>query len=185
MGTATGQDPANRTWQIELLATQLAAQEAQTMAGRPSSEGELLALQGRLEELEQSGGPSLRLRRLPERARWARLYAGLASVSGERATALLIETRERLRTALQTQAGDQRLARSLALVDRAWLARTRDSPAALRDACDALQGDLRDMRRLLRVDPVVTAAWLDAQSCPGREPDAEVAQTRDWLSSRR
>jgi len=184
MTTATTQDPANKTWQIELLATQLAAHEAQALAGHPGAASALAALLSRLERLEQSGGPSLSVRRLPERARWARLYASHPGVSAESAAEVLGDTRERLRTALQSQAGDERLARALALVDRALMARTGLSLGARRQMCDAVRADLREMRRFLQVDQLITSVWLDAQSCPGRAPDAEVAQTQDWLSSR-
>jgi serine/threonine-protein kinase len=185
MVTATAQDPANKTWAVDRFVVELAEQEAQALAGRPTSAHRLAALLGQLEQLEQSGGQPLRVRRLPERARWARLYASLPGVDAERAAQVLAETRAQLRVALQAQASDERLARSLALLDRAWLARTGASTPARREVCDGVYADLREMRRFLRVDHVITVAWLEAQSCPGRASDEEVAGTRDWLASRR
>jgi tetratricopeptide (TPR) repeat protein len=181
---ATTQDPANKTWQIDLLVAELMEQEARLLAGRSGSPAELAALLVRLEQMEQSGGQPQQLRRLPDRARWARLYAGQPGTRPEAGDRVLQETRLRLRDALLARREDERLARSLALLDQVWLARTRPSTDARREVCEAVLADMREMRAFLRTDQTVTAAWLAAQSCPGREADPETAQTRDWLSSR-
>ncbi|MBW8844421.1 MAG: protein kinase [Burkholderiales bacterium] len=185
LAQATAQDPANKAWQIDRFVVDLADQEARTLAGRPGSGAELASLLGRLEQIEQAGGPAMQARRLPERARWARLHAGLRGMRVELGGQALRDTRQRLRAALQARPGDERLSRSLALLDEAWMTNTRSPTQARREVCDAVLADMREMRAFLRTDHVVTAAWLAAQSCPGHEADAEVTQTRDWLSSRR
>jgi len=179
MQTVTAQDPRNESWQIELLATQLVAQEAQVR--RPVKASELQGLLARLEGLEQAAGA---VRRLPDRARWARLYARLPSTRPEAGSHALLDTRERLRGALQLRENDQVLVRALASLDRAWLAVASNSAEARHAACDAVHKDLREMRRFLRVDYEFTLTWLEAQSCPGAEPDAETATTRGWLQRR-
>ena len=126
----------------------------------------------------------MQVRRLPERARWARLYAGLPGTRPELGEQAMRDTRQRLRNALQARPADERLARTLAVLDQAWLAHARAPAPAWREACEAVLADMREMRAFLRSDQAVTAAWLAAQSCPGHEAEAEVALTRDWLSSR-
>ena len=182
--TATAQDPGNKTWQIDLLVVELTDRESRALAGSPATPAELAALLGRLEQTEQSGGPAMQVRRLPERARWARLYAGLPGTRPELGEQAMRDTRQRLRNALQARPADERLARTLAVLDQAWLARARAPAPAWREACEAVLADMREMRAFLRSDQAVTAAWLAAQSCPGHEAEAEVALTRDWLSSR-
>ncbi|KQV60347.1 hypothetical protein ASC95_02455 [Pelomonas sp. Root1217] len=184
LGAAASQDPGNKTWQADLLTAQFMAQEARTAAGRPGTAAELAALLGRLQQMEQSGNVALRVRRLPERARWARLHAGLPGTSVQDAERALQDTRQRLLDALQSRPEDERLSRALALLDQAWLARTLSRAEAREEPCKAVHADMRGMRAFLRVDHVVTVTWLAAQSCPGREADAELASTRDWLSSR-
>ncbi|MFG6465843.1 serine/threonine-protein kinase [Roseateles sp. BYS87W] len=182
---ATALDATNKTWQIDLLVTELMAQEARLRAGHPGTAAELAALRARLEQIEQAGGQPQQLRRLPDRARWARLHAAHPSTRPDAADAVLQETRQRLRDGLKARPEDERLARALAWLDQAWLARTPATAAAYRDVCDAVLTDVSGMRAFLRTDQAVTATWLAAQSCPGREPDPETAQVRDWLASRR
>lgn len=184
LSAASAQDAANKTWQIDLLTAELMYQETRVASGQSVAPVELAALLGRLEQIEQSGGAAQRLRRLPERARWARLYAGMPGTRPETGELALRDTRQRLHDAVRDQPSDERLARSLAMLHQTWLARA-SSADARREVCTAVLVDMREMRAFLRTDQVVTSAWLAAQSCPGREADAEVAQTRDWLSRRR
>lgn len=110
-------DASNRAWASEALITRLMALEAATVDPAAWRE-ELAALGQQLSELESAGGSAALVRRLPDRARWARLSLVAATHQGRPAAALqLQQVRERLREAVGQRPEELRLVRALARID--------------------------------------------------------------------
>ncbi|MFT7774617.1 protein kinase domain-containing protein [Roseateles sp.] len=176
-------DATNRVWPSEALITRLLALE---VAPPPVAQLQSLlpALGHQLDQLEQAGGAAAKVRRLPDRARWALLTLTAASPA-TRATALaqVEEVRGRLREALASRPGQLRLARALAKIDDALLRGATGASRPDRRSCELVRADLDLLRDLVSADPLVTAVWQGAAAC---EPDGvrrDVANFRERPAS--
>ncbi|MBV8033503.1 serine/threonine-protein kinase [Roseateles sp.] len=178
-------DPANRSWQADLLVAQLHAADALPAADRQRMLRERLPqLTEALERAEAAGGEATRLRRLTERARWARLRAETLAATPAEAARLLDETVLQLRKAWHDRPTEFRLARALAETEAAAL--RYPGKGAQRDArCADVVSDFDGFRELLRMDYEVTRAWLELQPCWPESKEVQTSTTRDWLATRR
>lgn len=179
-------DPANRSWQADLLVTQLYALEALPAGERARALRERLPrLTVALEKAEAVGGEATRVRRLTERARWARLRAQTLGDQPAEAMALLEDTVLKLRQAWRGRSTELRLARALVETEVAALRQANAAGRDHRTLCAAISGDFDGLRALLRVDFEITRAWVDLQSCWPAADAVQMAATREWLAQRR
>lgn len=180
------QDPVNRAWEGDLLVTQLYRVEAMPAAERAVALRERLPLlTAALEKAESKGGEAMRVRRLTERARWARLKAQSLAAQPSDAAALLEDTLSRLRTAWRARPSELRLARALAETAVAAWRQGESAGREQRALCSALDADFDGMRALLRVDFEITRAWVDLQPCWRADEMLQIASAREWLATRR
>ena len=158
-------DGSNRVWASEALITQLLALEV-SPPPREALREQLTALGRQLDQFEQTGGAAAVSRRLPDRARWARLMLAAASPDRRSEAALLVEgVRERLRDALSKRPQELRLARALARIDDALLRGAAAGTPLGEGACEFVQADLALLREHVQTEPVVNAAWRAADGC--------------------
>ncbi|HEY1129238.1 MAG TPA: serine/threonine-protein kinase [Roseateles sp.] len=178
-------DASNRVWPSEALITQLLALE---VAPPPRSQLQSLlpALGQQLDQLEQAGGAAGKVRRLPDRTRWALLTLAAASPGNRAEAAAQVEgVRDRLREALVARPGQLRLARALAKIDDVLLRGATSSLALDRHSCDLVQADLDLLRELVQADPLVTAVLKAAAACVPNVARAGVANFRETAGSSR
>ena len=183
--SAVALDASNQAWRGDLLAAELLALEAEQAAAPPQRRALLDALRQGLARVEEAGGAAMRVRRLPERARWARLYADLPDAAPAARREVLMDARQQLLGGLKSRPTDLRLAHALAQLDQALLARSGDDAAALAATCELLRPERDSWQPLGQVDFEITEAWLALQTCLGQPPTEAALQARAWLSTRR
>lgn len=177
-------DPGNRAWQNERLLIELQALQAQP-ALDAFQRAQLLNLGQKLKDDVNAGGGGARLRRLPNLAAWARVVLEAKALSTAEGLALAQDVRRQLMAGLDGQRKDLRLARGLAVLNRALMQNLAVAGADAAPHCEQALDDLREMLQLLRQDHEVTSTWVEAKSCRGHAADAEVVLARNWLSDRR
>jgi hypothetical protein len=132
-----------------------------------------------LDQLEQAGGEAGRVRRLPDRARWAVLALEAASPASRPAAADYFErVRLHLRETLNPRPGQIRLARALARMDAALL---QGAPG--HQACERAREDLGLLHELIRIDPLVTEVWRAAARCAQDKSSEPVGKARKSAAS--
>ena len=182
---AVALDVSNQSWRGDLLAAELLALEADTTMAAAPRRARLDAIRQALARIEDLGGAAMRVRRLPDQARWARLYAGLSDVAPAARRALLVQVRQQVLDGLKSRRSDLRLAHALAQLDLALLSASAGSAAALDASCALVLPEREKWQAFVRVDYEITEAWIAAQSCPGRAVTETAARDRAWLETRR
>lgn len=182
---AVALDGSNQSWRGDLLAAELLALEADASMAAAPRRAQLDAIRQGLARVEAAGGAAMRVRRLPDQARWARLYSSLPDVAPDARRELLVQARQQVLGGLKSRSSDLRLAHALAQLDQALLAASAGNAAALAANCAMLLPERENWRAFVRVDYEITEAWIAAQSCPGRASAEAAAQDRAWLDSRR
>ncbi|MFN3303853.1 MAG: protein kinase domain-containing protein [Roseateles sp.] len=173
-GELVARDPSNRTWSSEALVTELLALEV-TPPQPAALHARLQPLGLQLDQLEQASGAAGRVRRLPDRARWALLMWRTAPPAGRPAAVAAVEAvREALREALRPRPGQIRLARALARLDIALL----EAAVPGQPACEQARQDLALLRELAGRDPLVSELARAAQPCMKTPEAAAVANAR-------
>ncbi|MCY4746592.1 serine/threonine-protein kinase [Pelomonas sp. UHG3] len=171
-------DASNRLWRTDALVTELLALEVATPPPavlRP----QLQALGAQLDQLAQAGD-AVRVRRLPDRARWALLMWRAAPADGRAAALATLEAvRTSLRDALRPRPGQLRLARALARLDTVLLAAAPADP----HACDAARQDLALLHSLVAHDPLVGELARAAARCGSAADAIPVANARATAAS--
>ncbi|MFG6433173.1 protein kinase domain-containing protein [Roseateles sp. LYH14W] len=173
-------DASNRLWRTDALVTELLALEV--VKPPPSAlQAQLQPLGRQLDQLEQAGGAAGRVRRLPDRARWALLMWHAATPDGRPAALASVEAvRESLREALGPRPGQLRLARALARLDAALLV-----AAPGQRACEQARQDLALLHELVQRDPLVGELAQSITRCDGAQTAAAVANVRAAAASSR
>ncbi len=184
-GELVSRDPSNHSWQGESLVTQLLALEISPPRETRELQTALNRLAQGLDQWERSGSAAARVRRLPDRARWARLNVAAATGAARaEAWAQLEAVRAKLREALQARPGELRLGRALARIGDTLLREHAPVGAMQQHACELVLSDLALLQGQVKVDFLVTSVWLLARPCAPDESGDGVADVRDWLGSR-
>ncbi|WP_343622381.1 protein kinase domain-containing protein [Roseateles puraquae] len=176
-------DASNRAWASEALITRLMALEAATVDPAAWRE-ELAALGQQLSELESAGGSAALVRRLPDRARWARLSLVAATHQGRPAAALqLQQVRERLREAVGQRPEELRLVRALARIDELVLRGAARGTSIDGQRCEWARADLALMAPRVQVDPLVVEMRQAAGACGDLPDQKAVPNSREAAAS--
>ena len=132
---------------------------------------ELATLGQQLSEIERAGGAAAVVRRLPDRARWARLSLLAAAPQGRHAAALeLGQVRERLREAVLQRPEELRLVRALARINELVLRGAARGTSIDGQRCEWARADLALMVPRVQLDPLVVEMRQAAAAC-GDLPD--------------
>jgi hypothetical protein len=174
----TASDPANGAWRVEYLVAQLLALEV-SPPPRAELRAALAVLAQQLAEAE-SASTAARVRRLSDRARWARLTWAAVEPPGQLAARQGVEAvREQLRQSLQQGIEPILLSRALAAIDAVLVQGGWERAAA----CAMVNADLQLLRERAAAVPVPSAERAVA-ACEASETHATVANARGAPTAR-